>query len=69
MSCRTDRLQDRGLERRLIEHVPGCGVLLRVLSAAEEMDFPDWYVVAGALAQSVWNTTLGHPVRHRASGP
>ena len=64
MSCRIDRLQDGVLERRLIEHILGCEALLRVLSAAEEMALPDWYVVAGALAQSVWNTTLGHPVLH-----
>ena len=64
MARRTDRAQDGNLERRLIDHVLGCDALLRVLSAAEEMAFPDWYVVAGALAQSVWNTTLGHAPLH-----
>ena len=44
MSCRTDRLEDGGLERRLIEHILGCEALLSVLSAAEEMAFPDWYL-------------------------
>jgi len=65
MSCRIDCAKDGSLEQRLIEHVLGCEALLRVMSAAEEMALPDWYLVAGALAQSVWNIVLGRPVLHK----
>ena len=34
MSCRTDRLEGGGLERRLIAHILGCEALLRVMSRA-----------------------------------
>ena len=44
MSCRTDRLEGGGLERRLIAHILGCEALLRVMSEAEQMALPDWYV-------------------------
>ena len=49
------------LELRLIEHVLDCDVLCRVLSAAEEVALPDWYLVSGALPQSVWNAALDRP--------
>ena len=62
MSVTTDHLEDGDLERRLIEHVLRCEVLLRVMSAAEEMALPNWYLVAGALAQSVWSAALARPL-------
>ena len=62
MSVSADHSEGGDLERRLIEHVLRCKALLCVMSAAEEMALPNWYLVAGALAQSVWNAALGRPL-------
>jgi Nucleotidyltransferase len=35
--------------------------LTEVLSRAAELDLPGWYLVAGALCQTVWNVTTGQP--------
>ena len=65
MSGEGDHSEGDDLERRLINHVLGSEALLRVMSAVEEMAIPNWYLVAGALAQSVWNAALGHPLLAR----
>jgi hypothetical protein len=35
--------------------------LTAVLARAATMDLPDWYLVAGCLYQTVWNTVTGQP--------
>ena len=35
--------------------------LTEVLSRAAALDLPGWYLVAGALCQTVWNVTTGQP--------
>jgi hypothetical protein len=35
-----------------------------VLSAAEQLGLPDWYVGAGAVAQTVWNSLVGADLLH-----
>ena len=35
--------------------------LTEVLARAAELDLPGWYLVAGALCQTVWNVTTGQP--------
>lgn len=55
-------MKECDLERKLIEHVLDCEVFLHVMAAAEESAIPDWFLVAGALAQSVWNAALGRPL-------
>src|ERR1051326_5606350 len=35
--------------------------LTEVLSRAATVDLPGWYLVAGALCQTVWNVTTGQP--------
>ena len=55
-------MKECDLERKLIEHVLGCEAFLHVMAAAEESAIPDWFLVADALAQSVWNAALGRPL-------
>lgn len=38
--------------------------LAEVLRTAPALDLPDWYVGAGAVAQTVWNTVHGYPLEH-----
>ncbi|TDZ23528.1 hypothetical protein Cob_v003324 [Colletotrichum orbiculare MAFF 240422] len=35
--------------------------LLAVLARARALDLPDWYLAAGALSQTIWNSVSGNP--------
>jgi uncharacterized protein len=39
----------------------GNRTLTELLARAATMDLPDWYLVAGCLYQTVWNTVTGQP--------
>lgn len=47
---------------RLIEVVRASPVLMQVLTAARDLDLPDWRIVSGAVYQPVWNTLVGRPL-------
>lgn len=40
----------------LIQIISGSPVLMQCIDAVAQLDLPDWYVGAGAVAQTVWNT-------------
>ncbi|MFJ9629140.1 nucleotidyltransferase family protein [Streptomyces sp. NPDC101175] len=39
-------------------------ILLEVLARAAALDLPNWYLTAGCLFQTIWNTTTGRPPTH-----
>jgi hypothetical protein len=39
-------------------------LLMGVLTAARQLDLPDWLLVAGAVYNSVWNALTGRPALH-----
>ena len=43
--------------------------LTEVLARAATMDLPGWYLVAGCLYQTVWNTVTGRPLLARGRPP
>lgn len=47
--------------RRIVREDP---ILWPALLAAREMDLPDWWIVAGAVYDTVWNVLAGRPAGH-----
>ena len=41
--------------------------LLEVLDRTAALDLPDWYLTAGCLFQTIWNTVTGRPPTHGLS--
>ena len=52
-----DELQRRELEKA----VRGSPRLMGVLRAVRDLDLPEWWIVSGALYNTVWNTLTGRP--------
>lgn len=42
--------------------------MMRVLSAAEEADLPDWWIGAGFLRNTIWDAIVGNNTRYRYPG-
>ena len=41
-----------------------CQILAEILKKAPDLRLPNWYVGAGAIAQTVWNALHGYPFDH-----
>lgn len=48
-----------GLENKLEGIVRGSPILMEILGRVSALRLPDWYLVAGCLDQTVWNSLLG----------
>lgn len=55
-----DATQRHALER-IIREAPH---LMQVLQIARDMDLPDWWLVSGAIYNTVWNSLTGRDLRH-----
>lgn len=55
-----DATQRQALEK-IIRQAPH---LLQVLQVARDMDLPDWWLVSGAIYNTVWNSLTGRDLRH-----
>lgn len=55
-----DATQRHTLER-IIREAPH---LMQVLQIARDMDLPDWWLVSGAIYNTVWNSLTGRDLRH-----
>lgn len=51
-------------DRALREIISGSALLMSVLETARAMDLPDWWLVSGAIYQTVWNHLTGRPEGH-----
>ncbi|PIE06526.1 MAG: hypothetical protein CSA74_12015 [Rhodobacterales bacterium] len=51
-------------EAALEEIVRGAGFLVAILETARALDLPDWWLVSGAIYNTVWNSLTGRPLRH-----
>jgi hypothetical protein len=54
-------LPEARLEEIMLDMVRHTGFLQDVLSRAQELNFPHWRVVSGALYNTVWNHLTGRP--------
>lgn len=50
--------------RALREIVSGSALLQSALAQAAALDLPDWWIVSGAVYQTVWNTLTHRPEAH-----
>lgn len=55
-----DAAQWHALER-IIRKAPH---LMQVLQIARDMDLPDWWLVSGAIYNTIWNSLTGRDLRH-----
>lgn len=56
---------DDGSQRSvLIDLVKSAPHLMAILETAREMDLPDWWLVSGAIYNTVWNALTGRPALH-----
>lgn len=62
--CETAGVTTRPGERAFLDAVVENPVVREVLSRAQGMDLPDWYLAAGCLFQTVWNVLDGRDPRH-----
>jgi uncharacterized protein len=51
-------------DRALREIISGSALLMSALEEARAMDLPDWWLVSGAIYQTVWNALIGRPATH-----
>ncbi|MEM9139974.1 MAG: nucleotidyltransferase family protein [Pseudomonadota bacterium] len=51
-------------EARLVQIARADPVLWAALTAARDLDLPDWWIVSGAVYQTIWNHLTGRPPGH-----
>lgn len=51
-------------DRALREIISGSALLQSALSQAAALNLPDWWIVSGAVYQTVWNNLTGRPKAH-----
>lgn len=51
-------------DRALREIISGSALLQSALAQAAALNLPDWWIVSGAIYQTVWNTLTGRPDAH-----
>ncbi|SMR83382.1 hypothetical protein SAMN04488030_3299 [Aliiroseovarius halocynthiae] len=56
---------DDATQRNTLEQIiRGAPHLMQVLQIARDMDLPDWWLVSGAIYNTVWNSLTGRDLRH-----